>query len=347
MQHTATWSYQDYMIHGMSVRIGWDDELVANWLHLLLTHFGLTPAKQATAPCIAFDILTQADKLVVPDHAVEVDQHHGVITRRAHDQLYMSDAYLTLRLDPLSGYGLGVFEMSPTLALSALRPDLVVCSLILLLRHQGLFALHAACLECHGTGYLFVADSDNGKSTLACSLMRQGWYYLSDDSIFLRSQGHELEALAFRKDLMLDPEAEDYFPDVVVHWAPAHVGDASKRLLHIAIGYPHQMISHTIPEVLIFPQIVDAEQSELVPLDNASDLHHLVRQSLVVTFEPAMAELHLGVLTGLLRQVRSYQLNAGRDVLEQPAQVASRLAELALPVGSPIDAETRLHQGCI
>ncbi len=329
MPYTNTLSYQNYIIHGIAVRMGWDDERVAAWLHLLLTHFGLTIAHEPVTPQITLTLSTQADPLTVPSDAIEVDQHYGVSTRRSHDRLYIGDAYLTICLDPQSGHGFGVFQTPPALALQALRPDLIVCSLILLLRHQGLFALHAACLEHDGVGYLFVADSDNGKSTLACSLVRQGWRYLSDDSIFLRGHDHALEALAFRKDLLLDPEAEDYFPDVAAHWTPSHVADSSKRLLNVAAVYPSRTTLGTIPNVLIFPQIANTAQSELVPLDKASALHHLVRQSLVVTFEPAMATLHLSVLTRLLGQVRSYQLNAGRDVLDQPYRVALQLAELA------------------
>lgn len=329
VQLTHTLSYQAYMLHGIAVRIGWDDERVAEWLHLLLTHFGLTVTQQSVIPQLSLHRTTQADPLTIPGNAIEVDRHYGVITRRCNDHLYIGDAYLTVRLDSLTGHGLGVFQTPPDMALQALRPDLIVCCLILLLRHRGLFALHAGCLEHDGAGYLFVADSDNGKSTLACSLMRQGWRYLSDDSIFLRRRAHGLEALAFRKDLMLDPEAEDYFPDIVAHWTQCEVADASKRLLDVAATYPNRTRLGTTPNVLIFPEIADSAHSELVPLDKATALQHLVRQSLVVTFEPNMAALHLGVLTRLLSQVQSYQLIAGRDVLVQPDQVASRLAELA------------------
>lgn len=329
MQLTQTLSYQDYMLHGIAVRIGWDDERVAEWLHLLLTHFGLTVAQQPLTPQVSLNLSTQADPLTIPDCVIEVDRHYGVITRRFNDCLYIGDENLSVRLDALHGHGHGVFQTPPAMALQALRPDLIVCCLILLLRHRGLFALHAACLEHHGAGYLFVADSDNGKSTLACSLMRQGWRYLSDDSIFLRRREDRFEALAFRKDLLLDPEAEDYFPDIVAHWTQCEVADANKRLLNVGATYPNRTMPGTTPNVLIFPEIVDIARSELMPLDKATALQHLIRQSLVVTFEPAMVALHLGVLTRLLSQVQSYQLIAGRDVLVQPAQVASRLAELA------------------
>ena len=52
--------------------------------------------------------------------------------------------------------------------------------------HPSVFALHGAALEWQGQGYLFLAPTTGGKTTLTAFLSEQGFGYLTDDCILLR-----------------------------------------------------------------------------------------------------------------------------------------------------------------
>ena len=50
---------------------------------------------------------------------------------------------------------------------------------------RRIFALHGAAVEWKGKGYLFLAATASGKTTLASYLTSQGFGYITDDCILL------------------------------------------------------------------------------------------------------------------------------------------------------------------
>jgi hypothetical protein len=209
-----------------------------------------------------------------------------------------------------------------------LRKDLVLYSLLLLLRYRGLYAVHAAGVVHDNAGCLFVADSDSGKSTLAFSLVHQGWGHLSDDALLLRACGDRIEALPLRPEVCLEPEAARYFPDIVAHWRPCPLADEVKQRLNVAALYPERVLTTCLPRLLIFPRIVATPASQLQPVGKAEALWHLMRQSALLGLEPHRAPHHLEVLTRLVKQTTHYQLLAGHDLEQRPTLIAPLLTDL-------------------
>jgi hypothetical protein len=72
--------------------------------------------------------------------------------------------------------------------------------------------LHAAALQRDGVTLLCPAASEDGKSTLAALMVRDGWTYLSDEAIEIeQSSGH---LLPYPKAITLDPGSQRFFPEV-------------------------------------------------------------------------------------------------------------------------------------
>jgi hypothetical protein len=88
-----------------------------------------------------------------------------------------------------------------------------------------------------------------------------------------------------------------------------------------------------VPQVLVFTRIVPQERTQLLPLDPTSALVRLLPQSASLAFNRRSARDHLALLRALVRQTRSYELLAGRDVYHAP----SALADLLFQV-EPLDA---------
>lgn len=206
---------------------------------------------------------------------------------------------------------------------------LFVLGVFLLLRPRGLFPLHAAVLARDGRGVVFAAPSDAGKSTLAYSLVRQGWAFLSDDSVLLHPAGDAVEAHAFRRSFGLDPDAEARFPEIAQHAAP-QLTDAEKRSVPVEALYPAQAATCCTPRLLVFPEIADQPTSALVPVAKTEAFLRLVAQSALVHLDPRWAAEHLDVLRRLVAQAPAYRLHAGRDLLAEPATIV-RLLEQTEP----------------
>jgi hypothetical protein len=320
-----------YMVHGTGVKIGWDSDAVRVQLQRLCAYFGLVAAPSESVGCpINLTWHQQGVPVALPTKARPVAEHHGIQAWQADTQFYLSDGTGFIRLDPVVGLGVGTFLAAPSTP-PTIHRDLFLYSLLWLLRAQGWYAAHAACLPTGNGGCLIVADSGSGKSTLALGLLQAGWHYLTDEAILLQPRGEQVEVRPLRRDLYLEPEAETLFPDTHGHWQPCLLREDTKQHLDVQTIYPTQVRDTCCPDLLLFPTIADAPQSRLIPVGKTEALYHLIQQSALVTVEPQMAPGHLDLLARLVRQTQHYRLLAGQDLARDPRRIAQLLEEVQQP----------------
>ncbi len=334
MQCAESMVYAAYDVHGTGIKIGWDVAAVGDQLETLCAYFGLvTASNETTEYPITLTWRTQGPPITLPAQARFVARHHGLEAWQVDTQLYLCDDTGLVLLDPAAGLGIGTFLSTPP-ASSTIRRDLFLYSLLWLLRTQGWYAAHAACLTTGNGGCLIVADSGSGKSTLALGLVHAGWHYLADDAILLRSSAEAVEVRPLRRDLYLGPEASSLFPHTQDCWQPCVLREDAKQRLDVQVLYPTQVRDTCSPDLLLFPTIVDAAQSELVPIGKAEALFQLIQQSALLAIDPREAPAHLDILARLVRQTRHYRLLAGRDLAQDPCRIALLLESVQHPVPS-------------
>jgi len=218
---------------------------------------------------------------------------------------------------------------------------LITSSLVILLRYRGWYALHTAALALEGRGLLLVAQSDSGKSTAALNLVRQGWHYLSDDTVLLHAEADRVQAYAFRRNFCVDPDATAHFPELGDHDWPPSLSDPQKWQVDVDRLHPGQFVPVCTPRVLVLPEIVDAPESRVEPVDAKVALAQLVDQgALFLTPSPDVARRHLDVLAQLVNQSRAYRLHAGRDLLHTPRTLHALLAPLLSTDSSPVQSRS-------
>lgn len=198
-----------------------------------------------------------------------------------------------------------------------------------LLRTFGVFSLHAASVvSSNGVGLLVVGAPGSGKSTLALGLLQEGWGYLSDDAVLLRLGTDTVEVLACRRDAYVDADDARRYADL--SWGeemPDGLGGFKRRLC-IAASHSRQIVSRCMPKVILLPRIVDAPRSTVRRLDRTHVLRQLLTQSGPQLFDRLTMDAHLAVLTCLLDQSVSYELQAGRDLYEEPLMLRDLVPEL-------------------
>ncbi len=320
-----------YSLHGIHIEVRWDDASVAKAIDAILNYFGLIRREGASRQRpVQLAFLTQEPPPTLPDNAHWVVQHNGIEVWRADHSFYLRESGSIMQLDAAAGTGWGIIQSPLWRQPSLVRLEtinLVIHSLLILLRHRALYPLHAAALTREGNGVLLVAQSDSGKSTQALSLVRQGWGYLSDDSLLLRPVGEGVEARPLRRDFGVDQEAVHDFPEIAAHWQP-YLTDERKRRIDMEAVYPGQRVERGLPRVLVFPKIVPRLESKLNPIGKKEALFRLMRQSGFLALEPRISAAHLDVLKRLVNQADGYELLAGRDMKREPALVAPMLARI-------------------
>ena len=234
-----------------------------------------------------------------------------------------------LDLDPNRGCGDGVLGddhwQKPLLD----QRELFLLGFLILFRHQGRYGLHANGIVKKGAGTLVVGHSGCGKTTLTLGLLSQGWHYLSDDALLLRNCPEGIEALAFRRGFSCTPDTLRYFPAVKAFNADRLSIRPKKNLVDIAPLYPGRFLARHIPRLLLFPKIGHQRRSRLIPLTDSDAAVALIQQSPGILIDRSQAARQLATLERLVSQTRSYCLNLGTDVYENPAEVSNLLSGAA------------------
>jgi hypothetical protein len=189
--------------------------------------------------------------------------------------------------------------------LTARATSFAVCAA---LRRFGMFELHSAALVHPDSekGVLIVGPSGSGKSTLALELATAGWPYLSDDEVLLSLVEGEVEARGFRSFFAVHGGADG---GLKTCFDPAVVFASEHRL-------------KAAPGVLLFTSLSGQQKTRLNRLTQAESMSRLIRACPWATYDTSIAGANLELLSKLARQTSSFDLHAGRDLLE-PGYAAS------------------------
>ena len=141
-----------------------------------------------------------------------------------------------------------------------------------------------------------------------------------------RSGGAAIDAVPFRRHFGLDTVAGGFFPELAGGGLP--LAQEDKWVVDVERQFPGRIAERLTPRTLVFPQIVDAEESWVEPAGTAEAHHALLRQSTLPYWEPDATREQLGALARLIRQTTHYRFFGGRDIVRRPARAAELLAPL-------------------
>lgn len=214
----------------------------------------------------------------------------------------------------------------------AMHPDIRVgmfhFGLVELLKHRGLYTIHATALEKYGRGILIPGFSGRGKTTTFLSLLRSGYRCLSDDHPLLRTRGDSVDLLPFPVKVDVTEPTIAFFPELRDAPESALGQGVRKQFFYVEDMYPGGTGQTCKPAVIIFPHVVDHPTSWLEPLSRRQALEELLPHGLLVYHED-IARREFQVLSQLIQQVDSYRLHFGRNVLELPELITPLMEEAA------------------
>lgn len=327
-----------YDIHGIRVAVRADNPAVAANAERALSELAARTRSGGRGPqtgrcgadaCgsaapVELELYTGAAPQPVPVDARPQFRHAQVHCYRHLGKLWFTHRASVVVLDPERGRAEG--HLASPLGASGLRDDpLFTFPLLELLRHRGLYHVHAAGLARGARGVLFPGDTGAGKSTLTVSLIRVGWDYLSDDALLLRSGPGGVEALAIPDEFHLDPTLAVPFPELNVLKERAGYNHSRRRAFRPEEVYDCSLAPACVPTLLLFPRIAPGgTRAEAITPSQA--LAELIRASALVLLDERVAAPHLEALRRLVAQCRCYRLYHGPDALEDPERVP-RLVE--------------------
>ena len=198
-----------------------------------------------------------------------------------------------------------------------------------LLKRHGLYMAHAAGLSLAGQGLLLAGASGAGKTTLTIALLRAGFGFLGDDTLFLCPRAQGLRALAFPDELDVTAHTASFFPELQDLAHVPRPGSRPKQSWSPARVYSAVPTWECAPAVLVFPQAARADESLLTPMPKDAAFLELIGN--VVRTDAPSAQAHLGALAALVQQCRCLRLHTGRDFAAVATLLRSALNQ-AYPV---------------
>jgi hypothetical protein len=201
------------------------------------------------------------------------------------------------------------------------------------LRRCALYSFHGAglALPQGSTGLLIAGASGSGKSTLALRLAQSGWRYFSDDSLLLYDTPSGVTACGLRRPFAVSETtvAALAWPRLRESLGAPVLGDPHKYWLYPEDLFPGQAAPSMCPAILLFPALTGEQHSRLSEVRPADALSRLVPTCpWAADYDGTEAHGYLRVLGQLARQVRSYLLLAGTDLLECPRRATDLLGPL-------------------
>lgn len=184
------------------------------------------------------------------------------------------------------------------------------------LRRFGLFELHSAGVVHLQTekGVLIVGPSGSGKSTLALQLAIAGWPYLSDDELLLSIVDNQVEARGFRTFFAISSETAT--ATGIDKIRGIETSKTSKTCFEpdVLLGSSQQVSA--VPGALFFISLSGEDETQVIKLNQVDTMMRLIRACPWATYDTAIASANLNVLSKLARQTNSFELHAGRNLLE-------------------------------
>lgn len=332
-----------YAIGGATIQTKFGDpvqaELVENHWTLL---FGIRPVEiPVSKPTICLDFCAADDPPIYESQNEPICQSGALQGWQTANGYHLQCADATLTVDMVHSCAIGRLTANFWDCNLVEQREFFLIALLMLLRGHGYYGIHANGVVYCGQGVLLVGDSGAGKTTLTLSLVQSGWRYIGDDSLLLhqiKPEGSTAAVTAFplRRGFACREETVNFFPQLATIAAQSPALLEGKKLLPIEAIAPGATDTVCTPRLLLFPKIVEGSESQLLPLDEASALTLLMRQSTGILRDRASAAAQIGVLKELVQQSLCYEFHGGTDVYKTPATVADRLSTLLSLLPSPV-----------
>lgn len=201
-------------------------------------------------------------------------------------------------------------------------------ALLFFVRRLGLFEIHGgACELPTGEGILFLGSSGSGKTSSVLSVLEAGWNFIGDDALLVAASSDaqsDISVRSARNRFSLTAHALERFPRLG-EFAYKAVQRIDKWVFDPLRGWPNQQKDICRPRFLIFCRIADIGETTVLPLKVGDALGRLMASTPWIALDRETAAEHINVYRSLANSCYSFELHAGRDLLENPRSLVNFL----------------------
>ncbi|GIW46956.1 MAG: hypothetical protein KatS3mg078_0833 [Deltaproteobacteria bacterium] len=282
--------------------------------------------KRSDAKSLEFEFYITEKPYPIPSGLVRVVKSPLLTYYRKGKEIYfISEDGSTVCLNPTARSAKG-FIRRETLNNSLVLYSLIGACLLENLKYLGLYFLHSAALYGNGIGYLVSGDGGCGKTTISISLVREGFKYVSDDSLLLEEIGEEVVVHPLYTNFHIDQNLAECFPEIAGDKCLS-IPEGSKVSVDISKIFPDSFIPHLRPDIIITPKITYNEKSQLYPISQLEVYKRLLKQ-IPLAVDKEVSKNQLNALEKLVKQTTCFELLSGKDIHKDPKRLVSLICEV-------------------
>lgn len=307
----------DYIVGSVRTRVFVNDERLHAWVDDLLAFFR---AGRHSDPIISFYIFAVDGETALTPR----DKHEGRVLYQCSMFTCWergSQRWLEVPDKGVVWCDLAVNKAVAFVDVAGLDSAWVVGHYILyplwiqMLKNEGLYHLHAACVSLNGKGLLLPGHAGCGKTTLAINLVRNGFSFFGDDTVFLRPENGAIIVDCFPEEVKLRKGSLDLFPEL--DFLRAHDPGSLKPKLQFKMQDVFKdcvQVPAVVPDVIVFPKITRERATTIRPKSKAEALGTLLKYCLFMA-DPSSNNKHFNILGDLVDRVPCFDADIGTDNL--------------------------------
>ena len=326
-----------FQLSGVSVCLVTDSPIL---FQLCLEYFRYYNPVQ-TNPSNQFQIKIKL--LLREEHSLEISKpaRHvskiGVVELRRyakhlHQWFYYRTDNALFRINPDNGHAVGIVNVKALELPNLLVNTYLFSVLLLLLRYQNIFHLHAAAVISPAKKtYLICGAQRAGKSTLTSAFGVAGWKPISDDGILLRQDAKgNAQFEAFKREFHVSTELLKKWEGLQGLSSRHNYFDRSciDGLNYFSsLELANQCYQKF--DAVIFPMISGEEISSLESISPSVAIQKMIGQSMYFPLGIKRIQQHFEALTELCGTAKFYRFLAGKDVWDDPRNLLPICEELS------------------
>lgn len=180
------------------------------------------------------------------------------------------------------------------------------------MKRRARFPLHAGCVARDGRGVLLAGMSGSGKSTLTAALVRDGWDFLSDDTVFLVRQAGAAWVFGLSDEIDCSDDTARMFAELDHLVGAPTLPGRDKHPVDVEAAFGVLPVPACRPRALVLPSVSGERGSVLTAVSASRALRELAPNVLLT--HGAATQAHLDMLAALVREIPCYSLATGTDL---------------------------------
>ena len=201
--------------------------------------------------------------------------------------------------------------------------------LTFVLGYYKIFSLHAAAAVCGGRSIIFPAMKEEGKTTLMLNLLKSGFSFVSEDTLFYFKRNRKILLLAFPRQINIYNDVVKFFPEFKFRFKKKI--NASRYKVRFPVNKIFKdldVVRQVRPDYVMIPELRLKNKSTcLIPISKKETYLKIFPQGLKA-FNRELAELQLNLIEEMINNTKNFIIRIGNDLESIPDIIRNSVSEI-------------------